>query len=209
MLNYIWAGLIILSLVFALVTDAGELSRDTYRNGQPVPVALAFPGGYDPAARSLPVRVRLDSAALAGHYGQALALAPADVRAARYVDYVRAHYDQLAGAAPAPMAELLVPFPLAGSDDSGDYEVEITRDPLPGDRLAEPAVDDGWWLAAEDTGVIAVPAAVAILPASSLVRMPPRDSSDSAAPAIASICGVMRSTSGISLADEFADGGAS
>ncbi len=76
MLNYIWAGLIILSLVFALVTDAGELSRDTYRNGQPVPVALAFPGGYDPAARSLPVRVRLDSAALAGHYGQALALAP-------------------------------------------------------------------------------------------------------------------------------------
>ncbi len=75
MLNYIWAGLIILSLVFALVTDAGELSRDTYRNGRPVPVTVAFPGGFDPAARTLPVRVRLDSATLAGHYGQPLALA--------------------------------------------------------------------------------------------------------------------------------------
>ena len=45
MLNYIWAGLIILSLVFALVTDVGELSRDRYRNGQPVPVTLVFTRG--------------------------------------------------------------------------------------------------------------------------------------------------------------------
>ena len=44
--------------------------------------------------------------------------------------------------------------------------------------------------------IMAVPAAVAILPASSLVRMPPRDSSDAGPPAIASISGVMRSTSG-------------
>ncbi len=77
MLNYIWAGLIILSLGFALVTDIGALSRDTYRNGQPVPVTLAFEHGYDPAAGSAPVAVRLDSAAWAGHYGQPLALAPA------------------------------------------------------------------------------------------------------------------------------------
>ena len=48
--------------------------------------------------------------------------------------------------------------------------------------------------------IIAVPAAVAILPASSLVRMPPRDSSEAAAPAIASISGVMRSTTGMNFA---------
>ena len=42
-----------------------------------------------------------------------------------------------------------------------------------------------------------VPPAVAILPASILVRMPPRDSSDAAPPAIASISGVMRSTTGM------------
>ena len=45
-----------------------------------------------------------------------------------------------------------------------------------------------------------VPAVVAILPASILVVMPPRDSSEPDAPAIASISGVMRSTSGMSLA---------
>ena len=44
-----------------------------------------------------------------------------------------------------------------------------------------------------------MPAVVAILPASILVSMPPRDSSEPDAPAIASISGVMRGTSGTSL----------
>ena len=70
MLNYIWAGLVILSLVFALVTDVGDLRRDTYRNGHPVPVTLAFASGYDPDSRNLAVTVRADSAALSVHYGQ-------------------------------------------------------------------------------------------------------------------------------------------
>src|SRR5512134_2510941 len=71
MLNYIWAGLIILSLVFALVGDAGDLRRDTYRNGQPVPIRLAFPPkGYDSAARHIPVVVRMDSATLSEHFGR-------------------------------------------------------------------------------------------------------------------------------------------
>ena len=42
--------------------------------------------------------------------------------------------------------------------------------------------------------IIAVPAEVAILPASSLVLMPPREISDAAAPAMASISGVIFST---------------
>lgn len=76
MLNYIWAGLIIFSLVFALIADVGDLTRDTYRNDQPVPVTLLFPDGYDPAARRVAVEVQLDSAALGAFYGQPIAADP-------------------------------------------------------------------------------------------------------------------------------------
>ena len=44
---------------------------------------------------------------------------------------------------------------------------------------------------------MAVPPPTAILAASTLVRMPPRDSSEPASPAMASISGVMRGTTGI------------
>jgi spore maturation protein A len=77
MLNYIWAGLVILSLVFALVTDLGDLRHDTYRNFQPVPVALSFPHGYDPEARQLDVMVRTDSAQLSVFYGTPVPVAAA------------------------------------------------------------------------------------------------------------------------------------
>lgn len=66
MLNYIWAGLIVFSLVFALVADTRDLARDTYRNGAPLPVRLAFPDGYDAEAPRQPVTVLLDADA----YGQ-------------------------------------------------------------------------------------------------------------------------------------------
>ena len=56
--------------------------------------------------------------------------------------------------------------------------------------------------------IIAVPAEVAIFAASSLVRMPPRESSDAAAPAIASISGVIASTSGMKRTVGSSDGGA-
>lgn len=68
MLNYIWAGLIITSLLFAMVTDIGELASDRYRNDDPLPVELAFPEGYDPGARRVAVRIRLDSANYAAFY---------------------------------------------------------------------------------------------------------------------------------------------
>ena len=70
MLNYLWAGLIALSFVFALVIDIGDLRRDTYRNGSPLPVTLEFRDGYDPAAHHLPVTVRADSAAWSAHFGR-------------------------------------------------------------------------------------------------------------------------------------------
>jgi spore maturation protein A len=68
MLNYIWAGLIVSSFLFALGYDIRDLSTDRYRNGEPLPVALSFPQGYDPAARRVPVEIRIDSAEYARFY---------------------------------------------------------------------------------------------------------------------------------------------
>ena len=62
MLNYIWAGLIVSSFLFALGYDIRDINGDRYRNGAALPVTLAFPQGYDPAARRVPVEIRVDSA---------------------------------------------------------------------------------------------------------------------------------------------------
>ncbi len=68
MLNYIWAALIISSFLFAIGYDVSDITQDKYRNDQPLPVQLLFPEGYDPAARSVPVTIRLDSAEYAAFY---------------------------------------------------------------------------------------------------------------------------------------------
>ncbi|MEL7168470.1 MAG: nucleoside recognition domain-containing protein [Bacteroidota bacterium] len=60
MLNYIWVGLIVTSFVFALTSDVTDFTRDTYRNGTPLPVALEFDAAYDSEARRQPARVRID-----------------------------------------------------------------------------------------------------------------------------------------------------
>ncbi len=60
MLNYIWAGLIVSSLVFALFYDVRDLTRDTYRNDTPLPLTVAFLDVYDAEARRTPVEVRID-----------------------------------------------------------------------------------------------------------------------------------------------------
>ena len=68
MLNYIWAGLIISSFVFALGYDVRDIAGDRYRNGQPLPVELAFPEGHDPAARRVPVEIRIEPRQYASLY---------------------------------------------------------------------------------------------------------------------------------------------
>jgi spore maturation protein A len=68
MLNYIWAGLIIISLVFALTADVRDLTRDTYRNDQPLPVTVELPEDYDPTARRQPVVLRIDPATYRDFY---------------------------------------------------------------------------------------------------------------------------------------------
>ena len=63
MLNYIWAGLIIFSFVFATASDVRDLRRDTYRNGKALPVRIE---GATTDAPSQPVKVVID----AGMYQQ-------------------------------------------------------------------------------------------------------------------------------------------
>jgi spore maturation protein A len=69
MLNYIWAGLIIFSLVFALINDVIDLRDDTFRNGKSLRVVLdtATPGN---------VAVRIDPKTYADFYGVTEALPP-------------------------------------------------------------------------------------------------------------------------------------
>ena len=57
MLNYIWAGLIIISLVFALTTDIKDISENTYQNGVSQEIIVRFPKN-EPQAQSQRVRFR-------------------------------------------------------------------------------------------------------------------------------------------------------
>lgn len=60
MLNYIWAGLIVFSLVFALAADVTDLTQETYRNEGALPIQLTFENGYDAEARRQPATLRID-----------------------------------------------------------------------------------------------------------------------------------------------------
>lgn len=60
MLNYIWAGLIISSLVFALVSDIRDAAGNRFRNETPLPITLEYPEGYQPDTRRVPVEIRID-----------------------------------------------------------------------------------------------------------------------------------------------------
>ena len=70
MLNYIWAGLIIISFAFALYTDIGDLARNKYGNGKPLPVMI------EPLPSGSLVNVRIDPAWYKDHFGVEEPLAP-------------------------------------------------------------------------------------------------------------------------------------
>lgn len=69
MLNYIWAGLILLSFGFALYADVGDAARDTYRNGEALPVALALDAPFDPEADEQAATLTLAPDAVGAFYG--------------------------------------------------------------------------------------------------------------------------------------------
>lgn len=69
MLNYIWAGLIILALLFALISDIRDIGADTYRNEQPFPVQIEYPEGRQEGTRRVPVDIRIDPQEYREFYG--------------------------------------------------------------------------------------------------------------------------------------------
>ena len=60
MLNYVWAGLIILSFVFGIAYDARDLSRDTYRNGLAFEIGLTSDTPFETDQRRQNVVVHID-----------------------------------------------------------------------------------------------------------------------------------------------------
>ncbi len=136
MLNYIWAGLIISSLVFALVTDARDLAQDTYRNGQALPVVVAFPEGYDPGARRQGVEVRVDGMAVAELYETDA------VPTAQYAGVLLQTQDgqQLQFAKDVSLPEPLATIRSVTSRRNNDLRGRVELAAAPGESLAEAAV---------------------------------------------------------------------
>lgn len=60
MLNYVWAGLIILSFVFGITYDVLDLSRDTYKNGSELTISLSSQSPLDSESRRQDVTVHID-----------------------------------------------------------------------------------------------------------------------------------------------------
>ncbi|GMQ81099.1 MAG: nucleoside recognition domain-containing protein [Rhodothermia bacterium] len=68
MLNYIWAGLIVVSLLFAAIYDTRDLLQDTYRNGDDLDLSLSFEDRYDSDARRQTVTVKIERDQFTSHY---------------------------------------------------------------------------------------------------------------------------------------------
>ena len=142
MLNYIWAGLIISSLLFAVGHDVGDISRDKYRNDRPLPVQLSFPEGYDPAERRVPVEIRIDAGEYASFYGNE------ERPAASYTGYIRQTRDgvQLRFAAGASLPEPLATIAKVSKSREDELQgrlvgltqIQPARDTIP--ATAHPAV---------------------------------------------------------------------
>ena len=67
MLNYIWAGLIIFSLVFALMHDISDFRNDTFRNGQSMQISVVE--GEIESDKPRDVVVRIDPGEYKAFYG--------------------------------------------------------------------------------------------------------------------------------------------
>ena len=69
MLNYVWAGLIIFSLVFGIAYDVRDLANDTYRNGEQFELRVTANDGIDPDLRRQEVSVHVDPRYFRSFYG--------------------------------------------------------------------------------------------------------------------------------------------
>ncbi len=136
MLNYIWAGLIIVSLVFALATDIRDLGRDAYRNSEPLALSVTFPQRYDPYARRMPIEVRGDSVAFSAHFGTPMSVAPRysgeliQTDAGREIHFAR----------DVPLPEPLATIRSMTSERDNDLRGPVLMAAQQGDTLAPAAV---------------------------------------------------------------------
>ena len=73
MLNYIWAGLIILSLFFAVRSDLEDERRNRFRNGLPFPLRIELDGPYHPEASILTGTAVISGSHFAAFYGEPVA----------------------------------------------------------------------------------------------------------------------------------------
>jgi len=69
MLNYVWAGLIILSFVFGIAYDVRDLSKDTYRNGTAFEIGLTSENSFTDSSRRQSVTVHVDDSYYESFYG--------------------------------------------------------------------------------------------------------------------------------------------
>ncbi|PSQ76933.1 MAG: nucleoside recognition protein [Bacteroidetes bacterium QH_7_62_13] len=69
MLNYVWSGLIIFSLIFALAVDSQELWENRFRNDAALPVTVEFPDGFAPDSRRQPITIQIDTSTYKSFFG--------------------------------------------------------------------------------------------------------------------------------------------
>lgn len=127
MLNYIWAGLIVLALAFALVTDVADLKRDTYRNGRTLAATLVYKKPPPEGARQAEIDVIIDPQVYRDLFGGS-----ASPAAAYPATLVRAESGlQVRFAKNTPFPEpLLTMQEFLGGDDK---ELRARVEPLPQD----------------------------------------------------------------------------
>src|SRR5690349_11002177 len=75
MLNYIWAGLILFSLIFALSSDVTDLRNHTYANGTPLVSTVTYRNASDQDSREAAVDVRIEPTEYAHHFNATESLA--------------------------------------------------------------------------------------------------------------------------------------
>jgi len=106
LLNYIWAGLIALSLVFAVWSDVRDLAGDTYRNGRPLPVALDLAAPFSRDADEQAATPRIDAGAFRDPFGVDSTATPTSAYAAtvrRTDGGYELRLDEADAALPAPL----------------------------------------------------------------------------------------------------------
>ena len=68
MLNYIWAGLILFALIFALTTDVNDLRTHAFANGNPLAATITYHNAADQNTPQAAVDVQIDPADYSNHF---------------------------------------------------------------------------------------------------------------------------------------------